>query len=610
MSLEGTPTLAHSSPELLGKIFRERLRVILHRELGVENIENFTETALAEIIGLNDEIMAEYMSNEEIEHKQITDKEHEDRAYQIFKLESIGETLKTIGDLRQEIDSLKKCILENKEIVDEVIIPSQQDHPARIQEGKGGGMGEKEILPRVLTFFYILKHDFNIEPTKQNTPQKVGTVYEDMVRRAPYERIDVPELNRVIYICEEEGNASFVFDTNKLTKCNIQLERLDECNKDDMNKIISDHPGIGVRLAQSIHWRDRISFALAEPIPETKNGDDDKKTRHNPKAELIVAKGELDPWRGFWMDENGKHWGSRKAILNKLKKTYTVLKNRPLDKLQTKIVGDLIDRPQIGYCFEQFVELYKELLREDTMKVETSGEWKGFWTDLKTGKHWASTARLQKKVGVNDWVTIAKYAKKGNLDSIKVEDLTGRTTKGYCYEDLLDVDDFVEFLTAPEVDESGKWAGFWTDNEGKHWGSPGTLANHFNSQSILITTNTVVRFAERRNLRNKNVKTLGKEINKAFCLEDLLSFKEFTDFLKRPKTENEGQWAGFLIEGDKHYGTILQISKRLSTYREKINSLIKDNPGIGKMDMKDSKGKPWTGYCIEEIEGIMKKYEN
>src|SRR5437868_4194099 len=107
MSIENIDTPHDHNLESLKESFRERLHVILHKELGVENIENFVDELLGEIVQVNEDIVTEYVTNPAIQKEQLTDREHEDTAYAFFNLDQIDSILTSINDLKEEIDILK-----------------------------------------------------------------------------------------------------------------------------------------------------------------------------------------------------------------------------------------------------------------------------------------------------------------------------------------------------------------------------------------------------------------------------------------------------------------------------------------------------------------------
>ena len=77
---------------------------------------------------------------------------------------------------------------------------------------------------------YILQNDFEIE--FKNIPIKEGITTSKMMRQTSYTRVEISDLERVVYICDEEGNASYIFDARKLAEQKITLEELDLDDKE------------------------------------------------------------------------------------------------------------------------------------------------------------------------------------------------------------------------------------------------------------------------------------------------------------------------------------------------------------------------------------------
>ncbi len=245
------------SLESLKTTFKQRLDNILNKQLTVENIEIFAEEALNETGVLRSDILKEYKGDKE---------EIGDEVFEEFDLPNIDEILESIIDVQEKIQSLKTYITANTENIDKVITPPQENHNTNIKAGDGS-FEKKEIFPRLLTLMYILEHDFQIPPNDVKITE--GKVTPDMMRKTPYVRIEIPELNRAVYICEEEDNASYIFDMEKIKEAGLNLEEIDLDDKGDKNSLIAYHSGIGIRIIQTKNWRTYISRALGEEIPET-----------------------------------------------------------------------------------------------------------------------------------------------------------------------------------------------------------------------------------------------------------------------------------------------------------------------------------------------------
>ncbi len=326
----------HKSLEALREEYRRRLDVILDKQLTVENIEVFADEALSETIKLTDEVLTEYGSNPEFQADTTQDtQKQEDDAFSKLNLPDIQEVLQSIIDVKDKIDFLKTYIHTNIEHLDEVITPPQEVQVGAVQEGEGSFI-EKRMFPRLLTLLYIIEHDFEISSSDVKVTE--GVVTPDMMRKTPYVRVEIADLNRAVYICDEEGNASYVFDTEKLRERGLTLEEIDVDDKRDKNSLISHYPGIGVRLIKSNKWRGRVAGFLKEPIPEIQTGievQEEKEEREErsefgrerknwPSFDEFQAEvRELYPGEGgviaWFIEEKKKHpnWYSRPAKLYK-----------------------------------------------------------------------------------------------------------------------------------------------------------------------------------------------------------------------------------------------------------------------------------------------------
>lgn len=258
--LDKTP---YQSIEVLKEIYKQRLDIILNKQLTVENIETFAEDALTETIQLTEDILIQYRDNPEF-HGDTTFsvKQQEDEAFKTLGLSDIQEIFQSIIEVKDKIDSLKAYMRVNAKNIDEVITPPDTSPLPRGE----GSWEQKRMFPRVLTLLYILENDFDILPT--NVHISIGMVTSEMVRQTSYVRVDVPGLNRTVYLCDEEGNASYIFDTIKIDERVLTLDDIDIDSKGDKNSLISRYPGIGIRLRQTNMWRSRIADALRESLPE------------------------------------------------------------------------------------------------------------------------------------------------------------------------------------------------------------------------------------------------------------------------------------------------------------------------------------------------------
>jgi len=254
--------------EILKEKYNQRLDGILNSQLTVENIETFADNALTQTTNLVDDILSQYQKyKNKIEPTASDNAEQENQALVFFELPDIPNILQSIIEVKEKIDNLKTYIGVDIAKNNNVVI-TPPDNNKKINDGNRQGIEQKRMFPRLLTLLYIIEHDFDILPTPTDTPITRGIVTPDMVRQTTYVRVEILDLDRAVYLCDEEGNVSYVFDTAKISEQNITLNELDLYTKEDKNSLISSYPGIGIRIRQTNVWRNNITAALKEPISE------------------------------------------------------------------------------------------------------------------------------------------------------------------------------------------------------------------------------------------------------------------------------------------------------------------------------------------------------
>jgi len=252
------------SLELLQKKYKNRLDEILYRQLTVENISTFASDALDGVVILTNEILEQYNNNSNFSPiANLDDRAKEDDAFKKLNLPNLQDVLQSIIEVKSKIDDIKKYIDESKVIVGDAMIPPQ-DNTKKIESGSGNGIIEKKFVPRLLTLIYLLEQDFAI--SKDEILVTEGSVESSMMRKTPYVRVLIEQLNRVAYICDEEGNASYIFDTKKLDANSISFKQIDLGDKGDLNKLINEYGGIGKRIIQTSQWRWDVGEVLGQEI--------------------------------------------------------------------------------------------------------------------------------------------------------------------------------------------------------------------------------------------------------------------------------------------------------------------------------------------------------
>lgn len=569
-----------------GVFYRFQLDQILATPLTVENIDTFADDTLNRLIVLTREVVENYklqtQSSDSIGYL-------EDKAYAEYGLGNIGDMLSEVQKKVGQIKAIHEYINKKSSLADEIITP-----PDKMEVSVGNGevvFEKKKILPRLVTLFYILETDFDI--LKEDIKLIQGKNRDSMFRKNPYFRIEVPSLGRIVYICEEEDNASYVFDSIKLLAYEVSIESLDAMTKDERNVLIAKYADVGRRLIQTKHWRENLSDLLSDEITASQTAEE--KIESETEITEKVSTSELDPWRGFWLDPvTGYHWSTANNIGRKLRifhtgTTYRILKRKNFSE---KTVLDLIGRKRAAYCYEELVA-DPEVIEYNIPSVETTGEWEGFYID-ESQKHWATIRQLAKK-----FLRSGKFIEERLLGKIlkKIRDSNGRLRDAYCYEDVLSPEDLAS-LDVPKATEIVGWEGFFIDEQTQiHWGS----------LDALHKKTGLARYFLEKIVGNKRTISIRSRHNQpvvAYPFEDVVSDPEVIKFMKTPKNNGTGEWKNFYInESGDHYGSIGAIARKLQKDHGTVFKCAKEFDSIEII----SEGKFVTAYSYEALSAALSK---
>jgi hypothetical protein len=241
--------------------FRQRLETIWNRPLTIETIEQFGDTAVNDLIALTEDVLT-YSLGE----SRGADTETEDKAFAVVALPPIDEVLVKVEEVQQLISNIKSQISHKIPDVNVVITPPDATELVLSKGMSGNSFEDARIFPRLLTLLYILERDFGLNHADVSMVRGITT--EKMMREEPYVRVLVHELDRVIYVCDEEGNASYVFDTQNLSHLDISIDQVDTMTKKERKTLIEIAPTVGVRVVQNPEWREQISDYLSNDVSE------------------------------------------------------------------------------------------------------------------------------------------------------------------------------------------------------------------------------------------------------------------------------------------------------------------------------------------------------
>lgn len=147
-------------------------------------------------------------------------------------------------------------VRENLTVVDDVHTP-----PDEWQRPEGDGDGSEwntEFSERLTALRYIL-YRLNIDPnSEQQVVMQIGRVRNEMMRRVSYVSVFVKPLNRIVELCNQVGNRTFVWQSDT----EDDIGRYTDMGKDEKKALQDEQSGIGWQVVMSEGWMERLESIL------------------------------------------------------------------------------------------------------------------------------------------------------------------------------------------------------------------------------------------------------------------------------------------------------------------------------------------------------------
>ena len=252
--------------------FAARLTAAVNEPLTLGNTDTYVDDALGAVIKLVDDVVAEYDAQPGAEWQQLGEangKEHEDAALKHFGLENVEDILRHLDDKASQFAVIDQVIAQTNKSSNVFVPPDSAPVPQAT--GSGTGMEKKGKQPKLENLLFVLMNDFGIDPDDSEAVSIVrGSVNPNMMREEPYYQVTVPELDKVILVCDEYENVTFVFNdewvreqvsANHLSE-NEPERPLTDYTKEELSKLIKDNPGQGARIMATKNFTANLVNAL------------------------------------------------------------------------------------------------------------------------------------------------------------------------------------------------------------------------------------------------------------------------------------------------------------------------------------------------------------
>ena len=156
----------------------------------------------------------------------------------------------------QSGNTLEGTVVESVTVEEAVLTPPDAFTPV---VGRGSGTGvEKEFQER-LAIVQMLLLDLDADPADPEKVQiTIGSLRPDMMRDLTYASIFVPKLKRLIEVCNEVGNRSFIWNTDDPQ----DVMRFGQMTKQEKYSYLVTNPSRGSDLIMQLGWEERMRKLL------------------------------------------------------------------------------------------------------------------------------------------------------------------------------------------------------------------------------------------------------------------------------------------------------------------------------------------------------------
>jgi hypothetical protein len=272
------------SPDVLAHM-AERLAVLDQDTVErVLNNRDTTEYDLQCILGVRHEIMRriEGVMNEDDPALELSMAEFEDHSARILGLPELTTMLAEYGQLKLIRDRIIQSIAvrtqdlfvaqagDVPEVATELtvepdVLTPPGTLPQVIAPGSGRGIMSPEFGERLTTLLCLL-YDLNIDPADHTQVQvHLGPVSENMMRELTYTSVYIPSLQRLVELCNQVGNRSFVWQTNDPA----DVQRFGAMTKQQKDDYLAEHFEEGASLIMRQGWEGAMRAFLTEPFTVT-----------------------------------------------------------------------------------------------------------------------------------------------------------------------------------------------------------------------------------------------------------------------------------------------------------------------------------------------------
>lgn len=268
--------------------FANQFAAIIGRELDARTVSSYADEALDNLISMVESILLTYSDNT-MANTPKAERERYALVQAGLDPNTIEVTLDHIARIADSTKLIDELIIQKTERNNTVLVPPDH-HEMNIQPGNGSFESSKEIIPKLKTLLLLLKEEFAIDLESDDVRIATGTLDTTMMRGQSYNLVEIESLNRFVLVCDEMGNTTFVFDTEKCVQTGFTPKEVGNLSKSQLKELLLLMPELGKKIDYSQEYVNHLANALIEQVPPNENPEQTLQEIRllSPKVETIA----------------------------------------------------------------------------------------------------------------------------------------------------------------------------------------------------------------------------------------------------------------------------------------------------------------------------------
>jgi hypothetical protein len=240
--------------------YATELEAILNTSLTIENINTYAEDALNSLVKLVGAVTQSHkMATYDV---YASTRELEESALRNAGLQNVDTLLDRVIEIGDKTLAIDKMLEQNT--VHDVLVPP--DPGQRLVNGDVEGYEKPSTSEKTKAILLALSEVAGVNiHDESELVLEVGEVTDEMMRKTAYSLIELPQLERLILVCDEKENITYIFNSTALVSIGLQSKEIARASKSKLDQIISENLHVGSRLIHRDNYLENLMQLIEDP---------------------------------------------------------------------------------------------------------------------------------------------------------------------------------------------------------------------------------------------------------------------------------------------------------------------------------------------------------